>query len=325
MADRTLRHSQNFLHRVSVVRKIIRLANLTSRDLVIEIGPGRGIITKELARVCSQVVAVEYDRSLCQDLQTSLGGLENVEVIYADFRRYRLPDREYKVFASIPFSITSDIMAKLTTGGRSPSDAYLIMQAEAARRFAGPPYDHESLRSLLLKPRFELSILHALRSTDFRPAPKADAVLLRMTRRRRPLLTPAEGRKFRDFLCFVFSEHGAEVAARLKRIFTRRQIGRLARENGLPMSARVVELCFAQWLAVFRHYLAEVAWDKQELVEGAEKRLLRRQAGLTKIHRSRSHLGWQCSAGEGRDQWQEASRHGVQAVSAPRRGGRRRG
>jgi 23S rRNA (adenine-N6)-dimethyltransferase len=325
MAGRTLRHSQNFLRRVSVVRKIIRLAHLTSRDLVIEIGPGRGIITKELARVCSQVTAVEYDRSLCRDLRTSLGGLGNVDVIYADFRHYRLPDREYKVFASIPFNITSDIMAKLTTGGRSPSDAYLIMQTEAARRFAGPPYDHESLRSLLLKPRFELSILHALRSTDFRPAPKANVVLLRIRKRCHPILTAGEERKYRDFLHFVFSEHGAEIAARLGGIFTRRQIRRLARDNGFPMSARIVELSFAQWLAVFRHYLAGVAWDKQKLVEGAEKRLLRGRPGLTKIHRSRSHPGWQGSAGEGRDQWQEASRHGVQAVSAPRRGGRRRG
>jgi len=292
-----LQHSQNFLRRVSVVKRIIGLANLTSRDLVVEIGPGKGIITRQLARVCGRVIAVEYDRSLCRDLGRTLDGVENVEVVWGDFRRYRLPDREYKVFASIPFNITSDIMTELTMGVRSPSEAHLVMQAEAARRFAGRPQDRESLKSLMLKPRFELSIVHAFRNTDFRPTPKAKIVLLRMRRRKRLVLTPAEERRYRDFLCFVFSEHGAEVAERLKRLFTRRQMGRLARENGFATSARVVDLSFAQWLAVFRRHVTEAAGDKQMLVHGAEKRLLRRQGKLTKIHRSRRCSGWQGSSG----------------------------
>jgi len=292
-----LRHSQNFFRRVSVVKEIIGLANLTSRDLVVEIGPGKGIITRELARVCDRVIAVECDKSLCRDLRKELAGVGNVEVVWGDFRRYRLPNCDYKVFASIPFNITSDIVAKLTTGVRSPSEAYLVMQAEAARRFAGPPHDRESLKSLMLKPRFELSILHALRNTDFRPTPKAKIVLLRMGRRQHPVLTAAEERRYRDFLCLVFSEHGADVAMRLRRVFTRRQIGRMARENGFAMSARVVDLSFGQWLAIFRRYVAEASLDRRVLVRGAEKRLLRRQGKVAKIHRSRRCLGWQGSAG----------------------------
>ncbi len=300
LADTAIWHSQNFIRSVSLAREIIRLANLTTNDLVIEIGPGRGIITKELARVCSQVIAIEYDRSLCHDLRSSLGGIENLDIVCADFRRYDLPDREYKVFANIPFKITSDIMAKITTGGRSPAEAYLIMQAEAARRFAGSPYDRESLKSLLIKTRFELSLLHAFRNTDFWPTPKVDVVLLRLRKRHPPILSAADDRKYRDLLCFVFSEHGTDVTARLARIFTRRQIKRLARDNSFSMSAPVVDLCFGQWLAVFRYYRAGVAGDRQKFIEGAEKRLLQRQDRLTKIHRSRTVRGWQCSSDGGR-------------------------
>jgi len=293
LANTAIRHSQNFIRSASVVRRIIRLANLTRNDVVVEIGPGRGIITKQLARLCSRVIAVEYDRALCHHLRRYLGSIGNLDVICADFRHYDLPDREYKVFASIPFKITSEIMTKLTASSRSPTEAYLIMQAEAARRFAGPPYDHESLKSLLLKPRFELSLLHAFRRTDFWPVPNAEAVLLRLRKRRHPILTAADDQKYRDLLCFVFSEHGTNVTTRLRRIFTRQQIKRLARDNGFSMSARVVDLSFGQWLAILTYYLTGVAGDRQKLVEGAEKRLLRRQAGLTKIHRSRTVPGWE--------------------------------
>ncbi|MBN1458163.1 MAG: 23S ribosomal RNA methyltransferase Erm [Armatimonadetes bacterium] len=292
MAHHHLWRSQNFFRRVSVVKKIIRLANLSDEDLVLEIGAGRGIITKQLARCCLQVIAVEYDRSLCRDLRRAVSGHSNVEIVCADFRHYTLPEGEYKVVASIPFEITSDIMAKLTTGGRSPLEAYLVMQEEAARRFAGSPYDRESLKSLLLKPSFELSVLHSFRSTDFHPSPGVNVILLRIRRRRSPMLCPEEELKYRDFVHFVFSEHGGDVAARLQPIFTRRQLRRLARDNGFVMSARVTELSFPQWLAIFRHYLEGVVYQKQSIVAGAERRLFRRQARLDKVHRSRSHSDW---------------------------------
>jgi 23S rRNA (adenine-N6)-dimethyltransferase len=291
-ANNAVWQSQNFIRRVSLAKKIVRLADFERSDLVVEIGPGKGILTRPLAEACSFVIAVEYDRSLCRHLIGSLGGIGNVKVVCADFRQYDLPKHEYRVFASIPFNITSDIVHKLTAGFHSPKDAYLIMQAEAARRFAGPPCDHESLKSLLLKPKFESSILHRFRDTDFWPTPKVDSVLLRMARRRYPVLTAQEDREYRDFLCFVFSEHGADIGARLGRIFTRPQLTRLARDQGFALSARIVDLSFAQWLAVFRHYLGAVAGDKQSLVVGAEKRLSRQQAGLTKIHRSRTVRGW---------------------------------
>ena len=290
-AGRALWRSQNFLRSDSVARDLVRRAGPGRDDLVLEIGPGRGIITRQLARVCSRVIAVEYDRALCDELARSLRDLTNVEVVWADFRHYDLPRRDYKVVASIPFAITADIMAKLTAGRHAPTEAHLVMQAEAARRYAGRPYDRESLKSLLLKPGFELSVVHAFRRTDFSPAPHADTVLLRMQKRDQPLLPAAEARAFRDLLCFAFAQRGADIAARLDRVFTRPQLNRLALAHGFPLSARIVDLTFAQWLGLFRYHYATAS--TREAIAGAERRLLRRQHGLTKIHRSRSAAEWQ--------------------------------
>jgi 23S rRNA (adenine-N6)-dimethyltransferase len=284
---RNLWQTQNFLHDVSVVERVLRLAGVARDDLVVEIGPGRGIITRPLARLCARVLAVEYDPGLCDHLRRSLRDRPNVRVVQADFLRYRLPEGDYKIVSSLPFNITSQVLARLTGDASPPQEAHLVLQAEAARRFAGPPHDRESLRSLHLKARFAPALVHAFRRTDFRPVPEVDTVLLRLRRRRPPLLSPAEERGYRDFLSFAFAQRGADVTARLRGVFTPEQLRRLGREHGFSTSAPLVDLSFDHWLALFRYYLIGVASEKRRLVTGAESRLARQQARLTTHHRSR--------------------------------------
>lgn len=267
---------------------IVRLAQLRADDLVVEIGPGRGIITRRLAAACARVIAVERDLALCRLLRREFESVGNVEVVSADFLHWDPPRGEYKVVSNLPYEITSEIMAKLTRPARAPAEAHLVMQVEAARRFAGAPHHRESLRSLLLKTRFTLSLVHALRRTDFRPVPSVDSVLLHLHQRRPPLLTATEDRAYRDLLCFVFSERGPNVATRLRRVFTTAQLRRLAQDNGFSLSAPLPALSFAHWLAIFRHSLTGVAPEKRRMVHGAERRLRQQQRGLTKLRRSRA-------------------------------------
>jgi 23S rRNA (adenine-N6)-dimethyltransferase len=278
--------SQNFL-RDDAVDTIGRLARVRADDVVVEIGPGRGVITRRLAAACARVIAVERDAALCRLLRREFGSVGNVEIVSADFLHWDLPRGEYRVVANLPYEITSEIMAKLTRPAQAPAEAHLVVQVEAARRFAGAPHDRESLKSLLLKPRFTLSLVHALRRTDFRPVPGVDSVLVHLHRRRPPLLGAAEDRAYRDFLCFVFSERGADTATRLRRVFTTVQLRRLARDNGFSLSAPLPALSFAHWLAVFRHYAATAAPERQRMIQGAEQRLRLQQRGLTKLRRSR--------------------------------------
>ena len=285
-----LSHSQNFLHSSALVKRLISLTNITRDDIVVEIGPGRGIITRQLAKVCSEVIAIEYDVRLCDQLRHDLKGIGNVDIHCRDFLTYALPAREFKIFANMPFNITSAIMARITTAVNLPTDAYLIMQEEAARRYSGRPYARESLNSLLIKPQFELSIIHHLANTDFVPVPHVHIAFLHIHRRRVSLLDRAECKRYRDFLCFVFSQHGRDIGERTRAVFTKPQLGRLAREWRFWMAARPIDLSIDQWLGVFSYYLTGVSAEKQRLVEGAENRLLKQQSRLVKIHRNRSSL-----------------------------------
>jgi len=173
--------SQNFLTSGQVIRRIVNLAGLDKQDHVIEIGPGKGHITRALLPRCGQVTAVELDPKLHAHLCAKFAGAPNLRLVRGDFLALPLPQGPYKVFANIPFSRTTDIVRKLTQGLHPPADAWLVMEKGAAKRFLGRP--HESLASLSLKPWFEGEVLYHFRREDFHPMPAVDTVLLHLKRR----------------------------------------------------------------------------------------------------------------------------------------------
>lgn len=268
--------------------ELINLANIKQADIIVEIGPGKGIITRQLARVCSQVIAVEYDTDLYNNLVQDFRSINNVAIHHGDFLAFDLSSRKFKIFASIPFNITSAIVAHITNSIHQPTDAYLIMQKEAAKKYLGLPYSTESLKSLLIKPRFELSIIHNFRSTDFSPAPSVRVVFVHLHKRPAPLLMDNDYRRYKDFLCYVFSQRGKTIGERTRSIFTKTQLRRLGDQLRFSTAAGLIDLSFDQWLSIFSCYSERVSPEKQKLVKGAYIKLKRQQDRLEKIHRSRT-------------------------------------
>ena len=177
--------SQNFLRDPRLAEHLVHLAALDANDTVIEIGPGSGVLTGRLARRCRQVLAIEKDATLARRLAQRFAAERAVAVFAADFLEFPLPSSRYKVFANIPFAITTAIVSKLTTGVSPPEDAWLVMQREAAQRFLGEPGG--TLVSALLHPWFTGQIRHHFRRSDFVPQPGVEVVLLHLSRRGEPL------------------------------------------------------------------------------------------------------------------------------------------
>jgi len=183
--------SQNFLTSAATIRRLLGLTSITPDDRVIEIGPGRGHITRELLGVCRRVDAYELDPALFDKLQSRFTGAGNLHLYNRDFLNVQLPsDDAYKVFANIPFNLTSEIIRKLTTAVNPPVEAWLVLEKGAAKRFMGLPA--ETGASLGLKPFFDLETLYHFRREDFHPMPAADAVLLHLKRRPAADLAPAQ-------------------------------------------------------------------------------------------------------------------------------------
>jgi 23S rRNA (adenine-N6)-dimethyltransferase len=134
---------------------LVQRAGITPTDTVYEIGPGDGILTRVLAKTAHKVVAIEVDPALVTSLRTAFAHQSNVDILHADFLTYAIQAADYKIVSNVPFNITADVVKRLLGARRPPSDAHLILQREAAEKFAGQPRQTEV--SLLAKPWFEFS------------------------------------------------------------------------------------------------------------------------------------------------------------------------
>ena len=244
--------SQHFLRSRALASSLIAQAPVTRRDLVVEIGPGRGILTRELARHCREVVGVEFDGALCQALRRRFRDNTRIAILQADFVRFRLPEVPYKVVGNIPFNRTAAIMRRLVQAPLPPEDAWLVVQREAAERFAGGPYCRETLPSLLLKPWWQVEIARRLRRTDFDPPPNVEAVVLWLARRTRPLVDRSRATEYQRFIRTCFGRSGHTIRRCLRSELTRTQVHRLGRDLRFDPSGPPSRLTFEQWLGLFR-------------------------------------------------------------------------
>ena len=247
--------SQHFLRSRALASSLIAQAPVTRRDLVVEIGAGRGILTGELARHCREVVGVELDGALCQALRRRFRDNTRITIVQADFLRFRLPDAPYKVLGNIPFNRTAAIIRRLVRAPLPPEDAWLVVQREAAERFAGGPYCRETLASLLLKPWWQVEIPRRLRRTDFDPPPNVEAVVLWVARRTRPLVDQSQATDYQRFIGTCFGRGGHTIRRCLRSEFTRTQVHRLGRDIRFDPSGPPSSLTFDQWLALFRFWV----------------------------------------------------------------------
>lgn len=235
--------SQNFLTSGRTISRLLRLTDIGPNDHVLEIGPGKGHITRLLAPLCGTLCAVELDSRLYERLCGQLADIPNLTLRHMDFLRFSLPGTPYKVFANIPFSATSAILKKLTLAENPPQDAWLIVEKGAAKRFCGQP--RESTQSLLLRPFFQLRIVRQLRREDYHPAPSVDTVLLHLHRREESDLAVSERNAYERFLKLAKTQG-------IHRLLTKKQIATALRLEGLPQPAARGDLLYVQWLCLFR-------------------------------------------------------------------------
>ena len=244
--------SQHFLKSVQTAEALVELANLNPTDLVIEAGPGRGVLTAPLAERASRVIAVEADRTLYKHLLTRFEASRNVTLRCEDFLSYRLPTGGYRFFANIPFSRTADILRKLVFGKSPPTDAHILMESKAATRFLGFPFGGESAFSLMLKARYRISVLAWLGPGAFSPAPKVNTVMLRLQGVDPALLHPSQLAEFDRFSRALFGSHKKSAHAALRTLLPRKTAALLTNDLNFPASAPPSNIGFEHWLAVFR-------------------------------------------------------------------------
>ncbi|OGC68818.1 hypothetical protein A2415_02635 [candidate division WWE3 bacterium RIFOXYC1_FULL_39_7] len=279
--DRFIAFSQNFISDPRLVKRLLKQSDISFSDTVIDIGAGTGIITQELSKVCGKVFAIEIDTDLFKKLtaRTEL----NVTAIHQNILDWRVPVSDYKVFANIPFNYTSRIMRKLYFLEHPPTSAYLIMQREAANMYSG--YPRETQKSLLLKPCFNIKILHKFQKTDFCPKPAVEIFMLNITKLKNPLLRRCELPEYFDFVVYGTTRYKKTLKKSLSKIFTHEQFKRLSNNLGFPLDAKPLDLTFRQWVELYKYFKTGVESKKRLLVHSAYTRQKIQQNRLKKVYR----------------------------------------
>lgn len=187
---------QNFLVETNVIQQVIRKANITERTGVIEIGPGIGSLTEQLARAAGHVVAFEIDQRLIPILADTLSPYDNVTVINEDVLKAdinaaietHLSDYdEVIVVANLPYYITTPIIMNFLDSGIDIARYYVMMQKEVGERISASP-SSKSYGSLTIAIDFytEARIVQNVPKTVFMPPPNVDSIIIEMITRDTP-------------------------------------------------------------------------------------------------------------------------------------------
>ena len=281
--DRFIAFSQNFIADPNLVKRLIKQSCISISDIVIDIGAGKGAITKLLSKSCKEVVAIELDRKLYTCLAHDLYE-KNITLIHNDILKVGLPRSNYKVFSNIPFNYTSRIMNKLYFRNNPPKCAYLIMQREAAKLYAG--LSRETQKSLLLKPFFSIETFHKFRKNDFRPVPSVDINMVKIEKLENPLVDKKDRPEYFDFVVYGTTRYKRNLKKSLSKIFTHEQFKRLSKKLAFDLEAKPLDLKHTQWVALYYYYKDGVESKKKLIVNGAYTRQRILQNRLKKVYRT---------------------------------------
>jgi 23S rRNA (adenine-N6)-dimethyltransferase len=180
----------HFLKSTSLVRRLVAGAAISHRDLVLDLGAGRGIITAELARTGARVRAIELDSGLAAFLRKRFSGFSHVDVVAEDILTFELPSQPFKVVANLPFSVTTAVLRRLLDPDSCLEMAWLIVQKGVALKRIR---ERGNLMNALVGPWFTMTMEMTVPRTAFAPPPNVDCAVLGI-RRNRPSLLATEDR-----------------------------------------------------------------------------------------------------------------------------------
>jgi 16S rRNA (adenine1518-N6/adenine1519-N6)-dimethyltransferase len=176
---------QNFLIDKNALGKIVEAADLKSDDTILEVGPGIGVLTLELAKKSGRLIAVEKDKKMCEILKNTLNDFKNIEIINDDILKIDttnlgLQALKYKIVANIPYYLTSPLIRFFLENKNPPKEIILMVQKEVAQRICSKP-PKMSLLAVSVQFYADPKIISYVSKSCFWPSPKIDSAIIKIT------------------------------------------------------------------------------------------------------------------------------------------------
>ena len=245
------RLGQNFLIDGTAIADIIKEANISPDDTVIEIGPGVGFVTEQLVKKAKKVIAIELDEEAIKELEKL--NAPNLQIIHNDVLKTDLStlcDEKFKIVANIPYYITSPIIAHLlgeiddlaNKNRNKITDILLMVQEEVARRICAnenSPAKQYGLLTILSQFWADVKIVRLVGRKSFYPAPKVNSAVVKLIVREKPLLELSNYSHFRKTVQAAFSQRRKNVKnCFLSGGFTKEKISNALNNLGLDENVR---------------------------------------------------------------------------------------
>ena len=242
---------QNFLIDSNVLESIIRGAEITKDDFVLEIGPGIGTMTQYLCEAARQVVAVEIDKMLIPILEDTLSEYDNVEVINQDVLKVDIKSlaeeknngKPIKVVANLPYYITTPIIMGFFESGVPIDSITIMVQKEVADRMqTGPGSKDYGALSLAVQYYATAKVILNVSATCFMPRPNVDSAVIKLTRHKEPTVNVADEKLMFKIIRASFNQRRKTLVNGLKNSpelsFSKEQIVKAIEKIGKPETIR---------------------------------------------------------------------------------------
>ncbi len=236
--------SQNFLIDEVVKNNIISELNLKKEDTIFEIGGGIGLLSSEIAPIVKRLISCEIDPHLIPALLENVKDFKNVEVIEGDVLKIdfsKVLKEKAKVFASLPYHITTPIILHLLRFRKYISYSFLILQYEVSKRLIANPGKDYGLLSILLQIYTRPEIIMKISPSSFIPKPKPYSSLIKLNFLEKPLIA-ASPYFFKIAKTLYFSRRKKIINSLLKLSLSKEGILSLLEKAGLDPNSRPEEL-----------------------------------------------------------------------------------
>jgi len=247
---------QHWLHDEDSLLAMCIAAELESEDVVVEIGPGLGTLTKYLVMRAGKVTAVEFDEELYRKLPKSITA-DNLTIVHDDCLKfdYNSLPMGYKVVANIPYYLTSNLLRVLSEAQNPPAIIVLLVQKEVAERVAAIP-GKMSLLSVSVQLYYTASLDMVVPAELFTPPPKVDSQIIKLVRRDKPLFENLNSELFFRIVKAGFSQRRKKLRSSLSAgmHISKDAVEELLQTAGIDAHSRPQELSLEQWHLLYLQF-----------------------------------------------------------------------
>ncbi|MEK9184765.1 MAG: 16S rRNA (adenine(1518)-N(6)/adenine(1519)-N(6))-dimethyltransferase RsmA [Patescibacteria group bacterium] len=254
---------QNFLKSKGAVREIVTAGRITSNDTILEIGPGKGILTEQLLQTGAKVIAVEKDDRLIGFLQEKYANfitkgkfqLVHSDILEFNANSYFLTPSSYKLVANIPYYITGEVIRQFLTNISQPQLMVLMVQKEVAQRICTKD-DRDSILSISVKAYGNPKYIGTVKAKFFSPIPKVDSAILLIDNISKNFFDKIDEKRFFDVVKAGFAHKRKFVINNLEVISEKQKITAIFNKLSIPLTSRAETVTLAQWKEIVLNILS---------------------------------------------------------------------